>query len=100
MTRRGRDEHKLLAAMRNNPRGDWRIEDLATVSRSIAGVLFLKPTGGSHYKVAHPRHAEILTVPARRPLKPVYVRRFVSMIDNIIGKTGSEEDKSDSDIGK
>jgi len=30
---------------------------------------------------ANPQMTEILTVPSRRPIKPVYIRRLVKMID-------------------
>jgi hypothetical protein len=39
--------------------------------------------GGSHYTVSHPALAEILTIPRRRPLLPIYVRRFVSFVDTV-----------------
>ena len=72
---------KRLEDMRNNPRGDWRIEDVEAVCREY-GVLCSAPRGGgSHYKVAHPRMVEKLTIPYKRPIKPVYVRRLVAFID-------------------
>lgn len=37
----------------------------------------MEPTRGSNFKVVHAESKEILTIPARRPLKPIYVRRFV-----------------------
>ena len=57
---------KTLEAMRANPR-DWRIA-------SLESVVF-----------EHSALAEALTVPARRPIKPVYVRRFVQWIDTLRG---------------
>lgn len=36
-----------------------------------------------HYKIAHPAAAEILTVPFKRPMKPVYVRKLVAFIDAV-----------------
>jgi predicted RNA binding protein YcfA (HicA-like mRNA interferase family) len=39
--------------------------------------------GGSHVVFEHPRLAEALSVPARRPIKPVYIRRFVALIDAV-----------------
>lgn len=38
--------------------------------------------GGSHYKVFHPLVHDILTIPSRRPIKPVYIRRLVRFIDS------------------
>ena len=72
---------KLLAAMRANPRG-WRISDVERVCRE-AGLKCSPPKSGSHYKISHPKLAEILTVPFKRPIKPVYVRALIRMIDEV-----------------
>jgi hypothetical protein len=69
---------KLLAAMRRNPRADWRIEQLKAVADRL-GVAHRQP-GTSHVTFRPPR-GEKLTVPARRPIKPVYVRKFLALID-------------------
>jgi hypothetical protein len=45
---------------------------------------FDPPTGGgSHYKVSHPSMARIVTVPFRRPIKPIYIRLVVRFIDEV-----------------
>ena len=67
---------KLLAQMRRNPR-DWRIEDLRTVAASIG--IEHGQHGTSHVVFRHPM-AGRLTVPAHRPVKPVYVRMFVDFV--------------------
>ena len=72
---------KLFARMRANPR-DWRIEDLETLARYY-GISARKP-GGSHVIFFHPASSEMLSVPARRPIKPVYVRRFVALIEQLM----------------
>jgi hypothetical protein len=55
------------------------------VCRSF-GIRCAAPSGGgSHYKIAHPSQREILTVPSRRPIKPVYVRKFVRFVDAVGG---------------
>ena len=64
-----------------NPR-DWRIDQLETVA-STFGVRCRKP--GGHVIFEHPAVAEALSVPARRPIKPIYVTRFVRLIDAIRG---------------
>jgi len=73
---------KTLARMRSNPR-DWRIEDLETLALHF-GLAVRKP-GGSHVIFFHEELAEMLSVPSRRPIKPVYVRRFVAMLDEVAG---------------
>lgn len=70
---------KILGSMRNNPRG-WRIEDLKVVANHN-GIDHDQP-GTSHVTFRHPK-AGRLTVPADRPIQPVYVRRFVRLVDDV-----------------
>jgi hypothetical protein len=80
---------KLLAAMRRNPAADWRIEDVAVVCRTH-GMECVAPSRGSHWRIAHHSIAAILTIPARRPIKPVYIRMLLDYIDELeaIGRHG------------
>jgi hypothetical protein len=73
---------KTLAAMRANPR-DWRIGQLEVLAARY-GVNVRKP-GGSHVVFEHAAVVEALSVPARRPIKPIYVQRFVRLIDMVRG---------------
>ena len=70
---------KILGRMRNNPTG-WRIEDLKTVA-SRFNIQYRQP-GTSHVTSRHPTGAK-LTVPARRPIKPVYVKKFLELVDEV-----------------
>jgi hypothetical protein len=71
----------LLEDMRRNPASGWRISDVEAVCREH-GITCSPPRGGgSHYKVGHPGMIEKLTVPFRRPIKPVYIRKLVAYID-------------------
>lgn len=70
--------------MRRNPAGDWRIADIELVCRTY-GVDFDVPKRGSHFTVSHPGKAEILTIPSRRPIKPVYIRALVAYILDVEG---------------
>jgi hypothetical protein len=72
-----------LEDMRSNPRGDWRIEDVEAVCREYSVLCSAPRGGGSHYKVAHPRMAEKLTIPYKRPIKAVYIRKLVAFIDAV-----------------
>jgi hypothetical protein len=75
---------KTLEKMRNNHR-DWRIDDLLTVAERNG--IEVRNNGGSHHVFSAIGVAESLCVPAHRPVKPVYVKRFIAMIDAIKEKT-------------
>ena len=77
---------KILGRMRRNPR-DWRIEDLRTVARRFG--IDVDHGTGSHVVVRQSR-AGRLCVPARRPIKPVYIRLFLGRIDRL--EESHEED--------
>ena len=66
--------------MRDNPAADWRIADVEKLCRQ-AGLTCSPPSGGSHYKVVSRFLAAILTIPARKPIKTVYIKRLVTMVD-------------------
>lgn len=70
----------LLARMRNNPAGDWSIQGVEAVCREY-GLLFRLGSGTSHCHAKHPAAREILTIPARRPIKPIYIRKLVRYIE-------------------
>jgi predicted RNA binding protein YcfA (HicA-like mRNA interferase family) len=63
-----------------NPR-DWRIEDVEAVARAIGANV--RRSSGSHVVLEHPLSAQGLSIPARRPIKPVYIVRLVAWIDAI-----------------
>ena len=70
---------KILGRMRNNPTG-WRIEDLKTVADRFN--IEYRQSGTSHVTFRHPTGAK-LTVRARRPIKPVYVKKCLELIDEV-----------------
>ena len=67
-----------MERMRANPRDDWTIEQMQTVA-DAQGVEWRNPRG-SHV-VFVTSSGDPLSVPARRPVKAVYVREFVELID-------------------
>ena len=71
---------KTLEKMRNNPK-DWQIADLEIVANRL-GIAMRRGTG-SHVSFTHVKWTEILTVPAHRPIKPIYIKKFVSFIEAI-----------------
>lgn len=70
-----------LARMRANPRADWTIADVQAVCDEHEVHCEPARGGGSHYKVFHRLMHDILTIPRRRAIKPVYIRRLVRFID-------------------
>jgi hypothetical protein len=71
----------LLDAMRRNPVGDWTMADVEKLCRSC-GLACVPPSGGgSHYKISGAGSRLILTIPSRRPVKAVYIRKLVAFID-------------------
>jgi len=70
----------MLDQMRANPRADWDINHVRTCCEQN-GIDLIPPTGGSHYKAKSPLLHGHLTVPARRPIKAIYIRQLVNMID-------------------
>jgi predicted RNA binding protein YcfA (HicA-like mRNA interferase family) len=69
---------KTLEKMRNNPR-DWQLAHLEIVAGRFG--ITVRRGKGSHVSFTHSKWIEILTVPAHRPVKPIYVKKFVSLID-------------------
>jgi hypothetical protein len=74
--------------MRRNPAADWSIADVEAVCREHGLRCSAPSGGGSHYKVSHPFQRDILTIPSRRPVKPIYIRKLVRFIDQVIGVQG------------
>ena len=71
---------KTLHRMRRNQSG-WRIEDFIRIAEQN-GVEWRRPgRGGSHVIFSAPGVREIVSVPAKRPIKPVYVKHFLALID-------------------
>ena len=68
---------KLLVAMRRNPLG-WQIAQLQTVARQ-KGIEW-RHDGTSHCVFIR-SDGKTLPVPAHRPIKPIYVKKFVELVD-------------------
>jgi predicted RNA binding protein YcfA (HicA-like mRNA interferase family) len=71
---------KLLEKMRVNPR-DWRIEELEAVAKRSG--IEVRKTGGSHFVFLHAKAEIAVTIPFKRPIKPVYVIQFLALLDEI-----------------
>ena len=71
---------RYIRKMRNNP-VNWRIESLEAVARSLD--MNIRKSGGSHVVFEHEGSDILVSVPTRRPIKPVYVKQFIELIDDI-----------------
>ena len=71
---------KLLENMRRNAR-DWRIADLETLAKRFG--LGIRKPGGSHVVFFHVTSEKQVSVPAKRPIKPIYVESFLALLDDI-----------------
>jgi UDP-N-acetylmuramyl pentapeptide synthase len=69
-----------LSRMRANPVGDWVISDVEKLCREH-GMIFSPPSGGSHHFASSPFIQGSLSVPARRPIKSIYIKQLVSLCD-------------------
>ena len=74
----------LLARMKANPAGDWTLADVERLCRAYE-LLFRAGHGTSHCHAKFPNVRQIVTIPARRPIKPVYIRRLVRYIEQYGG---------------
>jgi hypothetical protein len=80
---------KRLEQMRRHPQSDWTINDVIALCREY-GVTCEPPRGGgSHYKVYHRALADILTIPFKRPIKRVYIRRLVAFVTLVSERDGT-----------
>ena len=70
---------KILQQMSNNPR-DWTINDLVVIAKRY-GFTFRQP-GTSHVTFSNGRQR--LTVPSHKPIKPIYIRQFILMIEEAL----------------
>ena len=71
---------KLLNAMCQNP-NDWAMAKLLTVAKQYG--MEVRSIGGSHHVFSHPSVKDPLSIPAHRPIKAIYVKRFMLLIDQI-----------------
>ena len=69
---------RLLDSMRANPKGDWTPGNVKAVARAYG--LAFRQRGTSHAVVTNAlgRH---LTIPMHKPIKPLYIRRLVELIE-------------------
>lgn len=73
---------KLIEKLRNNPRDG----NIAMIRKILDKFEFEYVWGkGDHLNVKHPKVDYILTIPAHKPIKPIYIIKLLNMIDEIEG---------------
>lgn len=69
---------KILGQMKNNPQGDWKIDTLKAITKRH-GIIWRQP-GTSHVTFRRD-DGEKLTIPAHRPIKPIYIKLFIRFVE-------------------
>jgi len=72
---------KTLEKMRRNPQGDWTMDELLSISRRLG--IEVRNSDGSHHVFSYPGIDEDVSVPYRRPIKPLYIKRFLALVDAV-----------------
>ena len=71
---------KLVKRMRASPK-DWTMSSLEVVARHYG--MTVRKSGGSHFVFLHSRSEIAVSIPYRRPIKPIYIAQFLALIDDI-----------------
>ncbi len=71
---------KLIDKLRNNPK-NTNIDMIRKIL-DYYGLIYLWGKG-DHLNVKHPTINYILTIPAHKPIKPIYIKRLLKMIDEL-----------------
>jgi hypothetical protein len=64
--------------MRDNPR-NWKIAQLEAIAAKSG--LTVRKSGGSHVVFQKNSCPFELSVPAHKPIKPIYITRFLALLD-------------------
>lgn len=70
---------KLMAKIRNNPK-DWNIEDMKTLADRF-GIEYRQP--GTSHVTFRSTSGDKVTVPAHRQIKPIYMKKFIALLDEL-----------------
>lgn len=70
--------NKKIMAMKNNPKGDWVIEDLKSLADKH-GIVYRQP--GTSHVTFRSLNGRKLTVPAHKPIKAIYIKLFIKFLE-------------------
>ena len=68
---------KTLKKMRENPK-DWQIDSIKAIAKRF-GINYRQP-GISHVTFRF-KNGFKLTIPAHKPIKPIYIKQFINLLD-------------------
>ena len=71
---------KILEKMRANPK-DWRIDEIEVIAKHFNIKVY--KSGGSHVVLKHVRWIEMLCIPAHRPIKPIYIKKLLHLLNKL-----------------
>lgn len=74
---------RTIERMKRNPKGDWRLDELKSIANRL-GVEYVQP-GTSHCAFRFNSLSKV-TVPARKPIKPIYVKQFVKFVEEVLNE--------------
>ena len=77
---------KKLSAMKSNPQNDWKMDDLKAIANRF-NVVYRQP-GTSH--VTFSSQGLFLTVPSHKPIKVVYIKKFIELIEILKKENGND----------
>ena len=69
----------ILSKMRKNPYGDWRIDQLKTIAQRHG--IEWRQRGTSHVVFIR-QDGRTLPVPAAQPIKPIYIKKFLALLED------------------
>ena len=74
---------KRLVAMKRNPHNNWTMENIAFLCRNL-GLRCRPPPPGAHCVISHPKVEGLLTIPAERPIKPIYIMLLAQLAEGML----------------
>ena len=72
---------KILESLKNNPKGDWKIDDIKAIATKY-NVEYRQP--GTSHVTFRGSNGHRLTIPAHNPIKAIYIKLFVDFIEEIL----------------
>lgn len=71
---------KVIQKLRDNPK-DWKLESLQVIAKRFD--IQVRKSGGSHAVFMHKDLHIVVTIPAKRLVKAVYIYQFLALLDDL-----------------